>query len=92
MVPASGHGSRGYGAGQIDAAQTLIVNFNTFGPSSLDFFIYTFTKTTEWVHFHAVKQDVLLQVAGIIEGHNAQIAFPTHTVHLEPGVTDVKGN
>ncbi len=72
---------------EIDATQTLIVNFNTFGPSSLDFFIYTFTKTTEWIHFHAVKQDVLLQVAGIIEGHKAQIAFPTHTVHLEPGAT-----
>ncbi|MDF5068534.1 mechanosensitive ion channel family protein, partial [Vibrio parahaemolyticus] len=29
----------------IDARQTLIVNFDTFGPSSLHFFIYTFTKT-----------------------------------------------
>lgn len=68
---------------EIDATQTLIVNFNTFGPSSLDFFIYTFTKTTAWVHFHEVKQDVLLKVAGIISRHGAQIAFPTHTVHIE---------
>lgn len=73
----------------IDASQTLIVNFNTFGPSSLDFFIYTFTKTTNWIHFHEVKQDVLLKVAGIIDRHGAQIAFPTHTVHIEadgPGI------
>lgn len=69
---------------EIDAAQTLIVNFNTFGPSSLDFFIYTFTKTKEWIHFHEVKQDVLLKIAGIIDRHGAQIAFPTHTVHIEP--------
>jgi MscS family membrane protein len=68
---------------EIDATQTLIVNFNTFGPSSLDFFIYTFTKTTAWVHFHEVKQDVLLKVAEIIDRHGAQIAFPTHTVHVE---------
>lgn len=68
---------------EIDATQTLIVNFNTFGPSSLDFFIYTFTRTTAWVHFHEVKQDVLLKVAEIISRHGAQIAFPTHTVHLE---------
>lgn len=68
---------------EIDAAQTLIVNFNTFGPSSLDFFIYTFTKTKKWVHFHEVKQDVLLKVAGIIDRHGAQIAFPTRTVHIE---------
>lgn len=69
---------------EIDTSQTLIVNFNTFGPSSLDFFIYTFTKTKEWVHYHEVKQDVLLKVAGIIERHGAQIAFPTHTLHIEP--------
>jgi len=68
---------------EVDATQTLIVNFNTFGPSSLDFFIYTFTKTTAWIHFHEVKQDVLLKVAEIIDRHGAQIAFPTHTVHIE---------
>lgn len=68
---------------EIDATQTLIVNFNTFGPSSLDFFIYTFTKTREWASYHEVKQDVLLKVAAIIERHGAQIAFPTRTVHLE---------
>jgi MscS family membrane protein len=68
---------------EIDASQTLIVNFNTFGPSSLDFFIYTFTRTTEWIRYHEVKQDVLLKVAEIIERHGAQIAFPTRTLHIE---------
>jgi MscS family membrane protein len=68
---------------EIDATQTLIVNFTAFGPSSLDFFIYTFTKTTVWVHYHEVKQDVLLKVAEIIDRHGAQIAFPTRTLHLE---------
>lgn len=75
---------------EIDATQTLIVNFNTFGPSSLDFFIYTFTKTTAWVHFHEVKQDVLLKVAEIIDRHGAQIAFPTHTVHIDAGATPLE--
>jgi MscS family membrane protein len=68
---------------EIDSKETLIVNFNTFGPSSLDFFIYTFTNTIAWVHFHEVKQDVLLKVAKTIEQHNAQIAFPARTVHIE---------
>jgi MscS family membrane protein len=67
---------------EIDTSQTLIVNFNTFGPSSLDFFIYTFTKTREWVRYHEIKQDVLLKVADIIARHGAEIAFPTHTVHM----------
>jgi MscS family membrane protein len=70
----------------IDATQTLIVNFNAFAPSSLDFFIYTFTRTTNWVRYHEVKQDVLLQVVAIIERHGAQIAFPTSTLHIPDGV------
>ncbi|MEF1311207.1 mechanosensitive ion channel family protein [Vibrio mytili] len=68
----------------IDARQTLIVNFDAFGPSSLNFFIYTFTKTVNWVRYHEVKQDVLLQVIDIIKTHNADIAFPTQTLKLDP--------
>lgn len=67
---------------EIDTTQTLMVNFNSFAPSSLDFFIYTFTKTTNWVKYHEVKQDVLFRISDIIERHGAEIAFPTSTVHL----------
>jgi len=68
---------------EIDTRQTLMVNFNKMAESSLDFFVYTFTKTTNWEHFHKVKEDVLFKVAKIIEQHNAQVAFPTSTLHLE---------
>jgi MscS family membrane protein len=68
---------------EIDTDATLIVNFNEFAASSLDFFIYTFTKTVQWVHYHEIKQDVLLKVAGIIQAHGAEIAFPTRTLHIE---------
>ncbi|MEO7852418.1 MAG: mechanosensitive ion channel family protein, partial [Rubrivivax sp.] len=66
----------------IDATQTLIVNFNQFGASSLDLMIYTFTRTTVWVEYHVVKQDVLLKIGEIIARHGAEIAFPTQTLHL----------
>ena len=68
---------------EIDATQTLMVNFNQFASSSLDFFIYTFTKTTNWIKFHEVKQDVLFKITDIIEKHGAEIAFPTSTIHIE---------
>ncbi len=68
---------------EIDTDAILIVNFNEFGASSLNFFIYTFTKTVQWVHFHEVKQDVLLKIAAIIQAHGAEIAFPTRTLHLD---------
>ena len=67
---------------EIDTTQTLMVNFNSFAPSSLDFFVYTFTKTTNWVKYHEVKQDVLFRINDIISRHGAEIAFPTSTVHL----------
>tara|TARA_R110001599_G_scaffold66010_1_gene186308 strand:+ start:1437 stop:2579 length:1143 start_codon:yes stop_codon:yes gene_type:complete len=67
---------------EIDDTQTMIVNFTTFNNSSLDFFIYTFTKTTNWIKFHEVKQDVLLRVLSIIEEEKAEVAFPTSTLHF----------
>lgn len=74
----------------IDETQTLIVNFNHFGPSSLDLMIYTFTHTVVWVEFHAVKQDVLLKIAEVIAKHCAEVAFPTQTLHIASGPESAK--
>lgn len=71
---------------ELDMNQTLIVNFNAFAESSLDFFVYTFTKTTDWVKYHEIKQDVLFKILGIITEHGAECAFPTSTVHLPDGI------
>ena len=72
---------------EIDSRQTLIVNFDEFAPSSLNFFIYTFTHTVEWIYFHEVKQDVLLKIIDIIEAHGAECAYPTSTLHLPEALT-----
>lgn len=66
----------------IDTNQTLIVNFQTFNASSLDIMVYTFTKTVDWVTYHKVKQNVLLQISQVIQSHGAEVAFPTRTLHL----------
>ena len=71
---------------EIDTSQTLIVNFNTYSASSLDFFIYTFTKTTNWIRFHEIKQDVMLKIIEIVHSHEADFAFPTTTLD------GIKGN
>ncbi len=68
---------------EIDLNRTLIVNFVNFGPSSLDFFIYTFTKTTNWVKFHAIKQDIMLKILEIIAANGADVAFPTRTLQMD---------
>lgn len=73
----------------IDTNRTLIVNFVSFGASSLDFFIYTFTRTTDWVTYHAVKQDVMLRMLNIVDAHQAEVAFPTRTVLVDQAAPEV---
>ena len=68
----------------IDTSQTLIVNFESFGESSLNILVYCFTRTTVWPRYHEIKQDILLHIADIIARHGAEIAFPTRSVHLAP--------
>ncbi len=75
----------------IDNNLIMMVNFNKFAASSLDFFIYVFTKTTDWARYHQVKQDVLLKIAAIIEANQAEVAFPTSTLHMPNGL-EVAGN
>ena len=68
---------------EIDGKQTLMVNFDAFNTSSVDFFIYCMTHTINWQRFHEVKQDVLLKINKIVADNNAQIAYPTRTLKME---------
>ena len=68
---------------EIDTTQTLMVNFNEFNDSSMDFFIYCFTKTTVWTKFHSIKEEVLLDILDIIIKHGADVAYPTQRLNVE---------
>jgi len=68
---------------EIDNQQTMIVNFVEFGPSSLNFLVYTFTKTTQWVRFQEIQHDVFIKIINIINANHAQCAFPTQTLFVE---------
>ncbi|MDR2786959.1 MAG: mechanosensitive ion channel family protein [Candidatus Accumulibacter sp.] len=74
----------------IDPDQNLVVNFSQFNESSLDITIYAFTRATTFVEFHEVKQDALLKIAGIIDRHGAQVAFPTRVNYVVPFSEDRK--
>ncbi len=71
----------------IDTSQTLMVNFIQFADSSVDFMVYCFTRTTRWVEYHQQKQEIMLRIAEIIESHEAEIAFPTSTLHIADPIT-----
>ena len=67
----------------IDVTRTLMVNLDTYTESSVNFFVYTFTKTTEWTEFHEIKEEILLLISDIVHKHGADFAFPTQTLYLE---------
>lgn len=70
----------------IDPQQITFVRFFRYAAYSLDIQIYTFTKTTAWLKFMQVQEDVFLKVADIVHAHGAQFAFPTQTVEVPNGV------
>jgi MscS family membrane protein len=76
----------------IDQKQVTIVNLDNFGASTVDILVYCLTKTKDWVEFHEVKQKVMLDVAGIIEKHGAEIAFPTSTLHVPEAINILSEN
>lgn len=60
-----------------------LVNFDNFGPSSLDLFIYCFTETTNWAEFLEAKQGFMLRIMRAVEELGLEFAFPTQTLHVE---------
>ncbi|SES69390.1 mechanosensitive ion channel family protein [Anaerobranca gottschalkii] len=63
--------------------ETIFVNFDSFNESSLDIFIYCFTKTTVWGEFLKVKEDVNFKIMAILEEEGVSIAFPSRSIYFE---------
>lgn len=61
----------------------MLVRFTDFGPSSLDIFLYYFTKSVQWAEHLAVREGVNLKIMGIIRDMGLSIAFPTRSIHVE---------
>jgi MscS family membrane protein len=70
----------------IDQSRLTLVNLVDFSASSIDFMIYTFTKTTDWEKFQMIQDDVMLKCEAIVRKHGAECAFPTTTMHIPEGV------
>ncbi|PCI78070.1 mechanosensitive ion channel protein MscS [Candidatus Aerophobetes bacterium] len=68
---------------EIDNEKFMMVRFDEFANSSLNFIIYCFTRTTDWAKYMTVQQDVYLKTIEIIEKHGAEIAFPTRVLHFD---------
>ena len=69
---------------QAENEQAVIVAFNEFADSSVNFIFQALIKNTNLTQYHAIKQEILLAVSAIISKHEAEIAFPTRTLLVQP--------
>ncbi|WP_281746861.1 mechanosensitive ion channel family protein [Helicobacter suis] len=61
----------------------LFVYLDNFGDSSINIFVYCFSKTIVWGEWLAVKEDVMLKIMKIVEDNGLSFAFPSQSVYIE---------
>jgi len=59
---------------------------DSFGPSSIDFLLYCFTKTTNWGEWLRLKEELAFAVKRIVEEEaGTAFAFPSTTIYMDEG-------
>ena len=66
----------------IDSEMLSYARFLNFSASSIDFEVYGFTKEKGKADYLTAKEDIATKIVDIINKHNAEMAFPTRTIHL----------
>lgn len=65
--------------------ETIFVKFDEFNESSLDIFLYFFTKSTVWGEYLTVKEEINLKILDIVEEEGVSFAFPARRLYVEEG-------
>jgi len=68
---------------KISKKDTLLVNFESFGDSSLNIFIYAFTSTSDWERYLNIREDIHLKIMKIVEDNGSSFAFPSQSIYVE---------
>lgn len=62
---------------------TIFVNFNKFGESSLNIFMYFFTNTSVWSEYLEIGEDTNFKILEILEKNNVTLAVPMQVIKVE---------
>ena len=62
---------------------SLIVNVDSFGDSSINILIYCFSDTVNWLEWLNVKEDVMFQIMHIVKKNGLEFAFPSQTLYVK---------
>lgn len=63
-------------------AQGSFARLGNLGASSLDIDVTAFFKADDFDHLRNLRQDLLLDILGIVEGAGTSLAYPTQTIRL----------
>lgn len=61
---------------------TYVVRFTDLGESSLNIYIYCFTKVTEFIKFQEVKEELNLKIMELLNNLGVELAFPSRIIYL----------
>ncbi|MGD9623908.1 MAG: mechanosensitive ion channel family protein [Arcobacter sp.] len=62
---------------------TLLVFIDEYSSSSIDILIYCFSKSPVWEEWLETKEEVIIEIAKLVEKNNCEFAYPTQTLHLK---------
>jgi MscS family membrane protein len=70
------------------------VRVTGFAGSAFELELFAFGKTGDWTEFTAIRQDVILKIAEIVEAAGTRFAAPTRLTYLsrDAGLDEEKGN
>ena len=63
--------------------ETMLVNFDNFGDSAKEIFIYTFTDTSIWQEYLDTKEDIAYKIDDIVTKNGSSFAFPSQSLYIE---------
>ena len=63
--------------------ETMLVNFDNFGDSAKELFVYTFTNTANWQEYLNIKEDIQYKIDNIVTKNGSSFAFPSQSLYIE---------
>lgn len=70
----------------------MLVKFTNLGSSSLDIFLYYFSKSTVWKEYLEVRERINLEIMEIVADMGLEFAYPTQTLHIADDKTKAPKN
>lgn len=62
---------------------TIVTKFDKYGVDGLDIYIYFFTKTTVWLDFLKIKEEINYKIMDILDHEGVSLAVPNRKLYVD---------